>query len=80
MKPCKEGKLFYVYILLCADDSNYVGMTNDIRVYRGTQVVNNAIRREKNLKTWSHAKKTALINGEFETLRQLSKKKFKKKN
>jgi putative endonuclease len=42
------------------------------------QYINNAIKREKNLKTWSHNKKKALIEGDFEKLRQLSKKKFNK--
>jgi len=37
-----------------------------------------AISFEKKLKGWSRAKKVALINGEFEKLTELSKKKFKK--
>ena len=36
-----------------------------------------AIEFEKRLKKWSKAKKEALINGEFNQLPQLSKKKFK---
>lgn len=44
------------------------------------QYINNAIKREKNLKTWSHAKKAALIEGDFEKLRQLSKKNFQKRD
>lgn len=99
----KHDKLYYVYILECADDTYYVGITNDIRVRVGQhergesersytaqrlpvvlkyvevhKYVNNAIRREKNLKSWTHAKKTALITGDLETLRKLSKKQFKK--
>jgi putative endonuclease len=37
-----------------------------------------AIELEKKLKGWSRAKKEALINGEFELLQKLSKKKFNK--
>jgi putative endonuclease len=90
-----------VYILLCADDSYYVGVTNDFRVrtlqheagenersYTAQRLpvkmvylevhkyINDAIKREKNLKTWTHAKKTALIDGDFDKLRQLAKKKY----
>jgi putative endonuclease len=37
-----------------------------------------AIEKEKQLKKWSRAKKLALINGEFDLLRSLSKKSFDK--
>jgi len=37
-----------------------------------------AIDTEKQIKKWSRAKKQALINGEFEKLPNLSKKKFNK--
>lgn len=92
---------YYVYILLCADMSYYVGVTNDYErrldehetakketaytaswlpvklVYLETHLyINNAILRDKNLKTWSHAKKTALINGDMKRLRELSKKRI----
>ena len=40
--------------------------------------VNIAIENEKQIKKWSKAKKQALINGEFEKLPNLSKKKFSK--
>jgi len=33
-----------------------------------------AIKREKQIKRWSHAKKTALINGDIRTLRSLAKR------
>ncbi|WP_194768179.1 GIY-YIG nuclease family protein [Tamlana sp. I1] len=36
-----------------------------------------AIQTEKQIKKWSRAKKEALINGEFEKLPNLAKKKFK---
>ncbi len=38
-----------------------------------------AIKAEKRLKKWSRAKKTALFNDDFEALKTLSKKQFKKK-
>ena len=37
-----------------------------------------AIQTEKQIKKWSRAKKEALINGDFEKLPNLAKKKFKK--
>lgn len=37
-----------------------------------------AIEKEKQIKKWSKAKKEALIEGKFELLPELSKKKFKK--
>ena len=39
--------------------------------------INQAINFEKQLKKWSTIKKEALINGKFELLPELSKKKFK---
>ena len=36
--------------------------------------VNDAIRREKQIKKWSRKKKKALINGDFEELVQLAKR------
>ena len=39
---------------------------------------NAAIAYEKKLKGWSHAKKMALMNGDFNALSGLAKKKFKK--
>ena len=39
--------------------------------------INLAIDTEKQIKKWSKAKKEALINGEFDLLSQLAKKKFK---
>ena len=37
-----------------------------------------AIEKEKQIKKWSRKKKQALIEGKFDLLKQLSKKKFKK--
>tara|TARA_R110001583_G_scaffold67308_2_gene192545 strand:- start:12 stop:299 length:288 start_codon:yes stop_codon:yes gene_type:complete len=38
--------------------------------------INIAIETEKQIKKWSRAKKEALINGEFDSLINLAKKKF----
>ncbi|GAB4156711.1 MAG: GIY-YIG nuclease family protein [Winogradskyella sp.] len=38
--------------------------------------INLAIKTEKQIKNWSRPKKEALINGEFEKLPNLAKKKF----
>lgn len=38
--------------------------------------INSAIEKEKQIKKWSKAKKEALINGEFDSLVNLAKKKF----
>jgi putative endonuclease len=40
--------------------------------------INIAIEWVKKIKKWSRAKKKALIDGDFEALPNLSKKKFKK--
>ena len=38
---------------------------------------NLAIKRERQLKKWSHAKKIAFIKGDFESLKRLSKSREK---
>ncbi len=38
--------------------------------------INMAIEKEKQIKKWSRAKKEALINGDFDALPNLAKKKF----
>jgi putative endonuclease len=40
--------------------------------------INNAIKREKQIKKWGRAKKEAHINSEFNCLLELAKKKFDK--
>ncbi len=100
---CEMSKnLFYVYILLCGDDSYYTGITNSLErrveehvngysepfythnrqpvkvVYSEIfQWVEDAIKREKQIKGWTRNKKEALISQNFKLLKQLSKKKFK---
>jgi putative endonuclease len=90
--------MHYVYILRCADDSFYVGSTQDIdsRVQlhndgRGaaytfkhcpvrlvySEVFDSeakAVRRERQLKHWSHGKKQALVDGNIQRLTHLSKR------
>lgn len=90
----------YAYILLCNDNSYYVGSTKDIgfrfwehsngkgAVYTSERLpvhlvyvevfsrIDYAFNREHQLKKWSRKKKQALINGEIERLKNLSKKDF----
>ena len=95
-------KVYYVYILKCADDTYYTGFTSNLEnrveehqqgkyedsytfkrkpielvFYCEFSNVEMAIETEKQLKKWSKAKKEALINGEYEKLPNLAKKKFK---
>ncbi|EDP71861.1 predicted endonuclease containing a URI domain [Flavobacteriales bacterium ALC-1] len=94
-------KQSFVYILKCADNSYYTGITSNlskrikehkIGVYKDSYTssrrpielvffaeftdINLAIQTEKQIKKWSRVKKEALINGEFEKLPNLAKKKF----
>lgn len=90
--------MYYVYILRCADNSFYVGSTQNIQdrvrahnVGRGSTYTFNrlpvrlmysevfntetqAIKRERQLKRWSVAKKQSLIDGDIESLKRLSKR------
>ena len=95
--------MYCVYILKCADNTFYTGITSNLdkrliehqsgkhfgsftfnrrpvqlMYYAEFSDVNRAIRTEKQIKKWSKAKKQALIEGEFEKLPNLAKKKFKK--
>ena len=92
---------YYVYILLCSDNTYYTGVTNNlsrrIKEHQNSKFPNSyiskrlpiklvyfseftnitiAIEKEKQLKKWSKAKKEALINGKYENLPNLAKKKF----
>ena len=94
-------KRYYVYILLCTDNTYYTGVTNDLETrflyhqngqnpnsytyhrrpveivfYTQFDNINQAIAFEKQLKGWSRAKKEAVINGEWEKLPNLAKRKF----
>ena len=96
-------KVYYVYILACADDTYYTGITSNLsqrmedhqhRKYLNSYTakrqpvslafyctfteVSLAIATEKQIKKWSQAKKQALINGEYDKLPNLAKKKFNK--
>jgi predicted GIY-YIG superfamily endonuclease len=70
---------FYVYILRCADDSYYVGITRgslETRVSQHNQGTfggyTDAIAAERRIKGWGRAKKEALIKGDYELLHLLS--------
>ncbi|MCX6334062.1 MAG: GIY-YIG nuclease family protein [Bacteroidia bacterium] len=88
----------YVYILECADDTFYVGVTNNVGrrfIEHMTGIKENsytfnrrplklvfckefdqpmkAIKYEKQVKGWTKAKKTALINYDFKLLHELAK-------
>lgn len=92
-----EGE-YYVYILACADNTFYTGITNDLNrrlnehragIHEDSYTFSrrplvlkrhmtfddplDAIRFEKRIKKWSHAKKLALINGDFGRLPPLSR-------
>ena len=76
-------QISFVYILLCSDNSYYVGITNDVfkrfeehqTGYDYKSYTFN--RRPLQLVFYtSWNKKEALINGQFEDLPNLSKKKF----
>lgn len=94
----KTVKLFWVYMVLCADGKYYVGVTNDVERRVGQhntgeipncytferrpvelvyatdfRDMNDAIRWEKQIKKWSHAKKAALARGDFEAIRRLAR-------
>jgi putative endonuclease len=94
-------KKSYVYLLKCADDTYYTGVTSNLesrmlkhnsefypKSYTASRKplklvfyceftdINKAFETEKQLKKWSRAKKEALINGEFDSLINLAKKKF----
>ena len=94
-------KIFYVYILLCADQTYYAGITSNLteRIFKHrNKKYNNsytssrlpvklvfyceftdpelAIAKEKQIKKWSKIKKEALIDGKYDELPNLAKKKF----
>ncbi|WP_298156287.1 GIY-YIG nuclease family protein [Flavobacterium sp.] len=95
-------KLSYVYILKCADETYYTGVSSNLerRLYqhqcgffpgcytfkrRPVELVfycdftdiTLAISTEKQIKKWSRSKKEALIEGRYDDLPNLAKKKFK---
>ena len=87
---------WYVYILRCADNSYYVGHTQDVAqrmaahnagegaswtatrrpinlVYQERlESQTAAIRRERQIKKWTRAKKAALVAGDQSRLKRLS--------
>jgi len=94
-------KVYFVYILKCADRTYYTGFTSNLEnsikehktgkhrdsytyfrrpvtleFYAEFTNPNIAIEVEKQIKKWSKAKKEALINGAYDKLPNLAKKKF----
>ena len=91
----------HLYILRCANNTLYVGSTNNLEQRikthisgRGARYTSNnkpdeivyteeyatyqeAFKRERQIKGWSRAKKEALIAGDVELLKELSKIKSK---
>lgn len=93
-----QSKVLYVYILKCADDSYYTGITNNIELRLSQhnngvitdsytchrkpvkmvycEIFNEylkAIEWEKRIKGWTRRKKEALINNEWDKLKEFSK-------
>ena len=91
---------YFVYILLCNDNSYYTGVTNNLdrRIYEhGNGIdpksytfkrrpvklvfqemfteITQAIAFEKQVKGWNRAKKEALIQGRWDLLPELSRRK-----
>ncbi len=60
------------------DTSSYVYSRRPVKLVWSTHFnsIENAIALEKKIKSWSRAKKEALIAGNFEALKALAKKKF----
>ena len=94
-------KLYYVYIVECADGTYYTGFTSnpekrlaehnqgyyrDAYTYTRRPVIlkwieqftdpNHAITVEKQIKGWSHKKKQAIIEGNWNQLVVLSRNRF----
>ena len=91
---------FWVYMLKCADDSYYVGHTDDLEMRLGQHQAATfpgythkrrpvslvysaelptrieALEAERRIKGWSRAKKAALIEGDWEKISALARKKF----
>ena len=90
--------MWFVYFLMCSDDSYYIGHTHNIKQRvethnqgRGSSwtakrlpvtlayfekfpTQKEAVQREIQLKKWSHDKKRALIQRDFQALQCLSKR------
>jgi len=92
---------YFVYILICSDQSYYTGITNDLErrftehetgfnrqcytykkrplelvFHERFEDVNQAIAFEKQVKGWNRKKKEAIINGQWELLPGLYKRKM----
>ena len=77
----------YLYILRCADGSYYVGTTrkslderlgeHNAGVYDGYTAARRPVSVERQVKGWSRAKKEALVNGAWDKLPELAKRRLR---
>ncbi len=71
--------MVWIYLLRCSDGTFYVGYTSDLLARERAhnegphESIESAVARERQLKSWTNAKKLALINGDLEKLKQLSR-------
>jgi putative endonuclease len=93
--------IFTLYILRCADDSYYTGITRELSrrlaqhhkgevVYTSTRLPvqlvyqerfsreEDAVKRERQIKSWTRRKKEALIRQQLQELPKLAKKDWRK--
>ena len=90
--------MWFVYFLMCSDDSYYIGHTHNIKqrvethnqgrgsswtakrlpvilaYFEKLPTQKEAVQREIQLKKWSHNKKRALVQRNFQALQSLSKR------
>jgi len=89
--------VYFVYILLCSDNSYYTGLTDDLdqrylhhqigeyptcytfkrrpvtlKYFETIRLLDDALKREEQIKKWSRAKKKALIEANFDKLKSLA--------
>jgi len=57
-------------------DSSYTAKRGPVQLLNHERIksLDDAVKRERQIKKWSRAKKEALINGELKTLKKLSKR------
>ena len=96
--PGPSAPAWFIYIVLCSDNSYYVGSTSDLdarfKIHQSGKgpayiaarlpvklvysepyaSLEDAMKRERQLKGWTHAKKAALISGELQQLHALSRR------
>jgi putative endonuclease len=63
---------------LMPDCYTYTKRPVELIYFEAYETLQEALKKEKQYRGWSRAKKEALMAGDFELIKQLSKKKFKK--